>query len=76
MRYILRGEIMAQPVAIDLKVFKKNQDGSWTSIQNTDINIPFGIVRIPGGMIFKQGKLNWGVDIAAMLDDTSSKQPA
>ncbi len=64
---------MQQDVVIKNQVFKKNSDGSWVAVQNTDIEVPIGTVRIPRGMVFRTGMQFYGIDVAALLDrDLSS----
>lgn len=60
---------------IDIKVFKKNPDGSWTTLQNTDITVPYGVIRLARDMTFEKGKTVVGLDIAALLDETASQPP-
>lgn len=53
--------------------FKKNPDGSWTCIKNTDIKSAYGIYRVNPGMTFVKEKLHWGIDVAELLDQAESK---
>ena len=52
--------------------FKKNPDGSWTCIKNTDIKNPYGIIRVNPGMTFRKTKPHWGIDVAELLDQAES----
>ncbi|UCD08301.1 MAG: hypothetical protein JSU79_08055 [Dehalococcoidales bacterium] len=60
---------MQETVSIRCEPFKKNPDGTWSSVQPADIRIPGGDIRIPPGMIFVKNKPVWGVDVAAYLDE-------
>ena len=53
--------------------FKKNDDGSWTCVKNTDIKSSYGIYRINPGMTFKKKTSHWGMDVAELLDQAESK---
>lgn len=50
------------------EAFKKNDDGTWTSLQTTFVNSPVGEVRIKPGMTFKPGRTFIGVDVVALLE--------
>jgi hypothetical protein len=52
--------------------FKKNSDGSWTCVKNTDIKSPYGIIRVNPGMTFKKKTPHWGIDVAELLDEAES----
>lgn len=58
---------------ISPKEFKKNPDGSWTCIKNTDIKSAYGIIRVNPGMTFRKKKTHWGIDVAELLDQAESK---
>ena len=58
---------------VSSKEFKKNPDGSWTCIKNTDIKSSYGIYRIPPGMTFKKKTTHWGMDVAELLEQAESK---
>ncbi len=60
---------MQQAVSIRCAPFKKNPDGSWSSVQPADIQTPVGAIRIPPGMTFVKNRPLWGVDVAAYLDE-------
>ena len=55
-------------VLIKRELFKKNADGTWTSLKNADIQNAFGIYRVNAGMTFKKNVTNWGIDVAALLE--------
>ena len=55
--------------AVALEDFRKHEDGSWTSIRNSDVTTPDGAIRIPRGMDFRRGTSLCGVDIALLLDE-------
>ena len=55
-------------IAVTCQAYRKNSDGSWTSVQVSDINRPDGIIRIPPDMTFKKGTTLCGVDVVALLD--------
>jgi len=48
--------------------FRKNPDGSWTSIDAVFIEGPNGKINVGPGMTFRQGALFLGLDLAAWLD--------
>jgi hypothetical protein len=50
------------------KLFRKNSDGSWTSIIAIRLTGPLVQVRIEPGMTFVPGELFIGVDVAMTLD--------
>jgi len=60
---------MQEQVSIRCEPFKKNQDGSWSSIQPADIRTARGDIRIPPGMTFMKNRPVWGVDVATYLDE-------
>ncbi|UCC18133.1 MAG: hypothetical protein JSU58_09025 [Dehalococcoidales bacterium] len=60
---------MQETVSIRCEPFKKNPDGSWSSVQPADIRTARGDIRIPPGMIFFQIKPIWGVDVATYLEE-------
>ncbi len=64
---------MQETVSIGCEPFKKNTDGSWSSVQPTDIRTAGGDIRIPPGMTFIKNKPIWGVDVAAYLDTNCEK---
>jgi hypothetical protein len=60
---------MQETVSIRCEPFKKNPDGTWSSVQPADIRTAGGDIRIPPGMIFIKDKPVFGVDVAAYLDE-------
>jgi hypothetical protein len=60
---------MQKTVSIRCEPFKKNPDGSWSSVQQADIRTARGDIRIPPGMTFIKNRSIWGVDVAAYLDE-------
>ena len=48
--------------------FRKNPDGSWTSVRSVAINSPTGNIQIGTGVTFTRGVLWSGIDLAAYLD--------
>ena len=59
---------MQQRPPVDCTAFKKNTDGSWETVKNTDVRGNVGDIRLPPGAVFKKGaKLN-GIEIAALLE--------
>ena len=63
---------MSEDIKLSTEAFKKNSDGSWTSINITDIYAPIGAIRIPPGMKFKAGKTFNGVNLTEVLEKTAS----
>lgn len=64
---------MDEIIKIAIEEFEKKQDGSWTSIKNSDVTTKTGkIIRIAPGMVFKKGTTFLGVDIAETLDKLSA----
>ena len=61
--------VIFDKVMISADAFKKNDDGSWESTKNTDIKTPKGIHRLPAGMIFKESRVQWGVNVFEMLEN-------
>lgn len=58
----------AQRSPVDCSAFRRNNDGSWESVQNTDINAPIGSLRVQPGTVFKKGGKLCGVDIVSLLE--------
>ena len=51
------------------EAFRKNSDGSWTSVRNSDIPTPpDGLTRVGADMTFEKGRTYWGIDIVSLLD--------
>jgi len=65
---------MQQTIEIDCEAFHKNSDGSWTSVQVTDIKTPTRAIRISPSMNFRKGRAMWGIDVAALLDESYSQR--
>jgi hypothetical protein len=63
-----RSGIMAQKITIKCEAFDKNSDGSWSSVQITDIYAPIGAIRIGPGIKFSKGRTFLGVDLVKLLD--------
>lgn len=62
-----------QPTAIvSPKEFRRNPDGSWTCIKNSDIKSAYGIYRVSPGMTFKKKQSIWGIDVVELLDQTNA----
>ena len=59
---------MQQTITVTCQAFRKNSDGSWTSVQVTDIYAPIGAIRIGPGMMFRRGGTFYGIDVVALLD--------
>ncbi|MBW1998253.1 MAG: hypothetical protein JRJ29_09855 [Deltaproteobacteria bacterium] len=59
---------MQGSVSVACEAFRKNPDGSWTSVQTTIIRAPIGEIRISPGMTFRKGAKLVGVDVAALLE--------
>ncbi len=59
---------MKEGVILSGEAFKKNSDGSWTSVHATDIQAPVGAIRIPPGMTFNAGKTLIGIDLVEVLE--------
>lgn len=60
---------MPEAIRVDCKAFRKNPDGSWTSVQVTDVYSGIGAIRICSDMTFKKGRTLCGIDIATVLDE-------
>ena len=58
-----------QPV---LDCFKKNPDGSWTSIKATPLKVKNRTIAISEGITFIKGEPFMLVDVAEYLDEQSS----
>jgi hypothetical protein len=51
------------------QAFRKNSNGSWTSVQSVTISNPNGgQIQIGAGVTFTRGVMFMGVDLAAWLD--------
>ena len=60
--------IMQQTIMVTCQAFSKKSDGSWTSVQTTDVYTPTGAIRIGPGMTFRKGRTLCGIDVATLLD--------
>ena len=49
--------------------FRRNPNGSWTSVAAVTIQGPAGQVQIGPGMTFTRGVIFMGLDLAAWLDE-------
>ena len=58
-----------------LKVFRRESDGSWTSVANVELEGPTGRMQIPGGMRFRPGRPFMNVDMARWLDEVTRYRP-
>ena len=51
------------------EAFRKNSNGSWTSVRNSDIPTPpDGLMRIGPDITFEKGKTFNGIDIVSLLE--------
>jgi len=65
---------MDEIVKIELKDYEKKADGSWITVNNSDIVTKAGsVIRIAPGMSFRPGVKPWGFDVAQVLDEISAK---
>lgn len=64
---------MQDTTIVSPKEFRKNSDGSWTCIKNTDLKNAYGVYRINPGMTFVKKKPHWGIDVAELLDQADIK---
>ena len=55
-----------------LDCFKKNPDGSWTSIKATPLKVKNRTIAISEGITFNKGEPFMLVDVAEYLDEQSS----
>ena len=58
-----------------LKVFRRESDGSWTSVDYVELEGPSGRMQIPGGTRFRPGRLFMNVDMARWLDEVTGSRP-
>ena len=61
---------MQKSISIICEAFSKNPDGSWSSVQISDIQASGKAIRIPPGMIFNKNRQIWGIDIVEVLEET------
>ncbi len=59
-------------IGIVYEAFRKEADGSWISVRNSDISAPEGYIRIGAGMDFRRGVTIRGIDVAKLLDEEFS----
>jgi hypothetical protein len=63
---------MDQVVKIAVNEFRKEPDGTWVCITNSDVSTrSSNVIRITPGMTFRKGTIFCGVDIAEALDQAS-----
>lgn len=62
---------MQQKIDIKKQAYKKNPDGTWSTIINTDIVAPIGDIRIGKGVVFSRGQKICGIDVVELLDQHS-----
>ncbi len=58
-------------VTVTPDAFRKQADGSWVCIRNTDVYTPIGAIRINVGLELRKGRTLCGYDIAALLEAES-----
>jgi len=51
------------------QAFRKNSDGSWTSIASVSIQRAEGSIQVGPNMNFRQGAELMGLDLATWLDE-------
>ena len=64
----------APQISIVYEAFRRQADGSWTSIRNSDVGTPDGAIRIGAGMDFRRGGTICGLDIAMLLDEELARR--
>lgn len=65
---------MQETAVVKPDAFKKNPDGSWTCVTNTDIKKAGRIIRINPGMTFRKEYPQWGIDVVGLLEQTSAQE--
>jgi len=60
-------------IRVDCGAFRRNPDGSWTSTRVTDIQTPETSVRVNPGILFRKGRILWGLNVADILDEHCSQ---
>jgi hypothetical protein len=56
-----------------LKLFHRESDGSWTSVDSVELVGPSGgRMQVPGGLRFRPGKPFMNVDMAVWLDQATA----
>ena len=65
----------AYKATLEPAAFRKNPDGSWTSIRNSDVPTitPEGTARVCPGMTFHKGRTYWGIDVVGQLEQSANK---
>ncbi|HBE45396.1 MAG TPA: hypothetical protein DDW17_08155 [Deltaproteobacteria bacterium] len=64
---------MDEIAKIMVNEFKKQPDGSWVCIKNSDIVTKAGnMIRVSPGLTFKKDRRLWGLDVVKMLDELST----
>ena len=58
----------AQAGGFDCSRFKKNDDGTWSAVQATEIGGPTGRIDFTPGEVYKSGEQRKGLDIVKLLD--------
>jgi hypothetical protein len=58
-----------------LKLFHRESDGTWTSVDTVELEGPTGRMQVPGGIRFRPGKPFMNVDMARWLDEVTSPRP-
>jgi len=63
---------MDEIAKIMVNEFKKQPDGSWVCIKNSDIVTKAGnMIRVSPGLTFRKDCKLWGLDVAKVLDEVS-----
>ena len=65
------GEVVGMETT-PLDAFRRNPDGSWTSLKPTAIKTETKLIQIPQGMTFRKGEEYLFVDVAQWLEEHSS----
>lgn len=60
--------MVQQLIKVNCQQWRKNDDGSWTTTQVTDVNAPVGTIRLSSEFSIKKGKMLYGVDVIAVLE--------
>lgn len=53
---------------IPCHAFKKNPDGTWSTVETVTISTPNGQVTLAPGQTFRKGVLFMNVDLVALLE--------
>ncbi len=62
---------MAEQERLIVDSFKKNHDGTWTSIRATPLKVGNRTITIGEGMTFTRGEPFMFIDVAEYLDEQS-----